>query len=131
MSEAPEDLRYTESHEWVKTLEDGTVEIGVTDHAQQALGDLVFVDLPEVGNTYATGEECAVVESVKAASDMFCPVGGKVVAVNELLSDAPETINHDPYGEGWIFRVEPEVPFDQSSMLDADAYLQQAEAAED
>ena len=131
MSEAPEDLRYTESHEWLRTLEDGTVEIGVTDHAQQALGDLVFVDLPEVGNSYASGEECAVVESVKAASDMYCPVGGTVVAVNELLSDAPETINQDPYVEGWIFRVQPDEPFDPSGTLDADAYLQHAESGED
>lgn len=131
MSEAPEDLRYTESHEWVRTLEDGTLEVGITDHAQDALGDLVFVDLPEVGNAYSAGDECAVVESVKAASDVYAPVTGEVVEVNHTLSDAPETINGDPYGEGWIFRMQPAEPAESGNLIDAEAYLELAEAAAD
>ena len=131
MSEAPESLKYTENHEWVKVLEDGTVEIGITEHAQDSLGDLVFVELPEVDSEHSAGEECAVVESVKAASDVYCPVSGKIVEVNEILSDAPETVNQDPYGEGWLFRIQPTEELDESRFLSADAYAELAESEGD
>jgi glycine cleavage system H protein len=107
MSNVPADLRYTKSHEWVRTLADGTVEIGITDHAQHALGDLVFVEVPEAGRKVAMGEACAVVESVKAASDVYAPLGGEITAGNPRLADAPETVNTDPYGEGWLMRIKP------------------------
>ena len=107
MSELPGDLRYTNEHEWLRQEEDGTVTIGITDHAQSALGDLVYVELPEVGQDVDAGGEMAVVESVKAASDVYAPIGGEVVAVNEDLSDDPEKINADPYGDGWIVRLQP------------------------
>jgi len=107
MSELPGDLRYTNEHEWLRQEEDGTVTIGITDHAQSALGDLVYVELPEVGQDVDAGGEMAVVESVKAASDVYAPIGGEVVAVNEDLSDDPEKINADPYGDGWIVRMQP------------------------
>lgn len=107
MSELPGDLRFTSEHEWLRKEDDGSITIGITDHAQSSLGDLVYVELPEVGQELASGAEMAVVESVKAASDVYAPVSGKVVAVNDVLADEPETINTDPYGEGWICRVEP------------------------
>ncbi len=106
MSNIPGDLHYTRSHEWVRTLADGNVEVGISDHAQAALGDLVFVELPEPGRTVAPGEACAVVESVKAASDVYSPVTGTVIAGNGALAGKPELLNHDPYGEGWLFRVQ-------------------------
>src|ERR1700690_3445399 len=105
MSNIPGDLHYTRSHEWVRTLADGTVEIGISDHAQAALGDLVFVELPELGRTLEAGEACAVVESVKAASDVYAPVAGTVVTVNEQLGQSPELVNSDPYGGGWMMRL--------------------------
>ncbi len=107
MSDLPGDLLYTNEHEWLRREEDGSVTIGITDHAQAALGDLVYVELPEVGQEIVPGGDMAVVESVKAASDVYSPVSGEVTAVNEVLADAPETINSDPYGEGWIARVQP------------------------
>lgn len=107
MSELPGDLRYTDEHEWLRQEEDGSVTIGITDHAQTALGDLVYVELPEVGQEMEAGGEMAVVESVKAASDVYAPVGGEVTAINEELSDDPEKINTDPYGDGWIVRMQP------------------------
>src|SRR5215472_14078838 len=107
MSNVPADLKYTKSHEWVRTLADGTVEIGITDHAQHALGDLVFVEVPEAGRAVKAGEACAVVESVKAASDVYSPVTGEVITGNPKLSGAPETLNTDPYGEGWLMRIRP------------------------
>lgn len=107
MSELPGDLRYTEEHEWLRQEEDGTVTVGITDHAQSALGDLVYVELPEIGQTVEAGGDMAVVESVKAASDVYAPVSGEVVAVNEDLSDDPEKVNGDPYGDGWIVRLKP------------------------
>jgi glycine cleavage system H protein len=107
MSELPGDLTYTNEHEWLRQEEDGTVTIGITDHAQSALGDLVYVELPEVGQEVDAGGEMAVVESVKAASDVYAPISGEVVAVNEALSDDPEKINADPYGDGWIVRMRP------------------------
>jgi glycine cleavage system H protein len=106
LSNIPNDLRYTKSHEWVRPLQDGAVEIGITHHAQSALGDLVFVEVPEVGRTLHAGEACAVVESVKAASDVYSPVSGKVVAGNAALASQPELLNEDPYGAGWLFRVQ-------------------------
>ena len=107
MSELPGDLRYTKEHEWLRQEEDGSVTVGITDHAQTALGDLVYVELPEVGQEVESGGEMAVVESVKAASDVYAPIGGRVTEVNEALSDDPEKINADPYGDGWIVRVQP------------------------
>jgi len=105
MSNIPADLKYTKSHEWVRTLADGGVEIGISDHAQHALGDLVFVEVPEVGRTLKAGEACAVVESVKAASDVYAPLAGEVSAANEALAAAPESVNKDPYGAGWLLRL--------------------------
>lgn len=106
-SNIPADLRYTRSHEWVRKNADGTVTIGVTDHAQHALGDVVFVETPQAGRVLAAGEACAVVESVKAASDVYAPVAGTVVAANGVLADAPERVNSDPYGDGWLWRLAP------------------------
>jgi glycine cleavage system H protein len=124
MSKIPEELRYTESHEWVR---DGgeVVTVGITDHAQHLLGDIVFVELPEVGMTVTTGGECAVVESVKAASDVYSPITGEVIEVNEALIDAPETINDDPYEGGWMFKVR--LDGDLEDLMDASAYAAVAE----
>ena len=107
MSELPGDLVFTKEHEWLRQEEDGSLTVGITDHAQSALGDLVYVELPEVGQTVESGGEMAVVESVKAASDVYSPVSGDVTAVNEELADEPEKINADPYGDGWIARIKP------------------------
>ena len=107
MSNVPADLRYTSSHEWVRPLADGSVEIGITDHAQHELGDLVFVEVPAAGRSVKAGEACAVVESVKAASDVFAPLAGEVTAGNPKLNAQPETVNSDPYGEGWLMRLRP------------------------
>ena len=107
MSNVPADLRYTKSHEWVRTLTDGTVEIGITDHAQHALGDLVFVEVPDAGRVLKADEPCAVVESVKAASDVYAPIGGEVTAGNPKLAAEPEVVNADPYGAGWLMRLKP------------------------
>lgn len=107
MSELPGDLMYTSEHEWLRREDDGSVTIGITDHAQAALGDLVYVELPEVGQVVETGGDMAVVESVKAASDVYAPVAGEITAVNEGLADDPERINNDPYGDGWIVRLAP------------------------
>jgi glycine cleavage system H protein len=122
MSNTPTDLRYTKSHEWVKDEGDGSVTIGITDHAQEMLGDLVFVDLPEVGAEVEAGGDCAVVESVKAASDVYSPVSGEVTAVNEALGDAPETVNEDAFGDGWLYRVKLSNPSELEALLDAAAY---------
>jgi glycine cleavage system H protein len=124
MSEIPNDLKYCDSHEWVSAPQDGIVTVGITDHAQAQLGDLVFVELPEVGATVTAEGECAVVESVKAASDIYSPVNGEVVEVNDTLADAPETINSDPYGEGWIFKVRLNDESELSGLLDAEAYAE-------
>ena len=107
MSELPGDLLFTSEHEWLRKEEDGTVTIGITDHAQEALGDLVYVEVPEVGQDVTSGGDMAVVESVKAASDVYSPVSGEVTAVNEAHADTPENINSDPYGDGWIVRIRP------------------------
>ena len=108
MSKIPNELRYTKDHEWVRENDDGTLLIGITDHAQHSLGDLVFVELPEVKDTVVSVDDCAVVEPVKAASDVYCPLGGIVSEVNTALVDAPELVNSDPYGEGWLFRLRPD-----------------------
>jgi glycine cleavage system H protein len=121
MSNVPADLKYARTHEWVRALSDGNVEVGISDHAQAALGDLVFVELPEVGRTLAAQEACAVVESVKAASDLYAPVAGNVVAVNRDLVKEPELINQDPYGRGWVMRLKP-VAGASSDLLSAGDY---------
>lgn len=122
MSQVPADRRYTRSHEWARQLADGTLEIGITDHAQHALGDLVFVETPETGRSVAAGEACAVVESVKAASDVYAPIAGTVVAANGELAGTPELINQDCYGAGWLMRIQPASPAEYSAMLGADDY---------
>jgi glycine cleavage system H protein len=122
MSKVPVELRYMKSHEWARLEGDGTITIGVSDHAQQALGDLVFVEAPEAGRRVTAGEACAVVESVKAASDVYSPVTGEVVAGNAELGSQPELINSDPYGTGWIMRVRPDDKAQFAAMLDAAAY---------
>ncbi len=130
MSHVPSDLQYTKTHEWVRTLPDGTVEIGITDHAQHALGDLVFVEVPEVGRTVKLGEACAVVESVKAASDVYSPIAGEVTSGNSLLAAQPEAVNTDPYGKGWLMRLRPTKGAATAEMMSAADYekLLQTEA---
>ncbi|HEX7013009.1 MAG TPA: glycine cleavage system protein GcvH [Steroidobacteraceae bacterium] len=122
MSSIPSDLKYLDSHEWARLEPDGTVTVGISDHAQGALGDLVFVEVPEVGRTLTKGAAAAVVESVKAASDVYSPVSGEVVAVNEALSSSPELVNSEPYGQGWLFKVKPSKPEELNSLLDAAGY---------
>lgn len=118
----PAGYRFAKSHEWARLDGDGRVVIGISEHAQSALGDLVFVELPAVGRTLAAQEACAVVESVKAASDVYAPIAGTVVAVNDQLGDAPETINQSPYGDGWMFAITPANPADLAQLLDGEAY---------
>jgi glycine cleavage system H protein len=124
MTELPGDLLYTEEHEWLRQEEDGSVTIGITDHAQVALGDLVYVELPEVGQEIDAGGEMAVVESVKAASDVYAPIAGEVLEVNEVLADDPETINSDPYGDGWIVRMQPSDDLDEDALMSPNDYQQ-------
>lgn len=121
MSEIRADLRYAASHEWARLEADGTVTVGISDHAQEALGDVVFVELPAVGKQLSAGQEAGVVESVKAASDIYAPLGGEVVAVNETLGDSPEAVNGDPYGS-WFFKLKPSDPAELEKLLDAGAY---------
>jgi glycine cleavage system H protein len=130
MSEVPAELKYASTHEWARLEADGTVTVGITDHAQAQLGDLVFVELPEVGAQYAAGDACAVVESVKAASDIYAPVGGTVVEVNEALEESPQLVNEDPYGDGWLFRLEPVDAAELDNLMDADAYQEQIQEAD-
>ena len=125
MSNTPSELKYASSHEWARLEEDGTVTIGITDHAQEALGDVVFVELPGVGDSLAAGDEAGVVESVKAASDIYAPVGGEVIAVNAQLEDEPEIVNSDPYNDGWFFRLQPGDSSELDKMLDAEDYAAQ------
>ena len=127
MSEIPSDLRYANSHEWLRVEDDGTVVIGISDHAQGELGDMVFVELPEPGMSYDQGEACAVIESVKAASDIYAPLSGEVVRANGELEDSPELVNSDPYGEGWLFRMIPSDPAQIEDLMDAKAYAGQLE----
>ncbi|EGK10078.1 glycine cleavage system protein GcvH [Psychrobacter sanguinis] len=122
MSNVPSELKYVASHEWLRMEDDGTITVGITDHAQEALGDIVYVELPDVGDTVAVDDEVAVVESVKAASDVYAPITGEVVAINEALEDDPEVINTDPYGEGWMYRIKPDNADDFDSLLSAEEY---------
>jgi len=128
MSNVPADLKYARSHEWVRELADGTVEVGISDHAQHALGDLVFVEVPAPGRELQQGDACAVVESVKAASDVYAPIAGTVIAVNDALAKTPELINQDPYGAGWILRLRPSGAAAAAQLLNADSYAAVAEA---
>jgi glycine cleavage system H protein len=121
----PEDLRYTAEHEWVRTVDDGTLRVGVTDYAQDALGDVVYVTLPDVGATVTQGESCGEVESTKSVSDLFAPVTGEVTARNETLDATPELVNSDPYGEGWLFEVRPLDDGNEAGLLDVAAYRDQ------
>jgi len=125
MSQTPSELKYASSHEWARLEEDGTVTIGITDHAQEALGDVVFVEVPEVGVVLAAGDDAGVVESVKAASDIYAPLGGEVIAINEQLGDEPETVNSDPYNDGWFFKLQPADTSELDALLTAEDYQQQ------
>lgn len=124
MSNIPAELKYTKSHEWVLVNGDGTVTVGITDHAQAALGDLVYVEVPEEGDAFSAGDECAVVESVKAASDVYAPIAGEVVAANGSLEDEPELVNTDPYSGGWLFKLKPEDESELDALLDANGYAE-------
>ncbi len=130
MSDAPNDLRYTKSHEWLRVNDDGTVTVGITDHAQDQLGDMVYVEVPEVDQAFEAEDACAVVESVKAASDVYAPVACTVVEVNEELADAPEVVNQDPYGAGWIMKIRPANMDAVEALMDADSYMAYVEAEE-
>ena len=122
MSNIPSELKYATSHEWVRNEGDGTVTIGISEHAQALLGDMVFVELPEVGDEVSTGDDIAVAESVKAASDIYSPVTGEVIAINEDLEDSPELVNSDAFGDGWMFRIKLEDPSELDALLDAEGY---------
>lgn len=127
MSEVPLDLKYTKSHEWVRQEDDGSITVGITDHAQELLGDLVFVELPETGSVMAADEACCVVESVKAASDVYMPLSGEIFEVNDALGDTPETINDSPYDDGWLFRLNPSEPQELAELMDAEEYQAEIE----
>ncbi|OOS04218.1 glycine cleavage system H protein [Moraxella cuniculi DSM 21768] len=122
MSNIPSELKYVASHEWLRLEADGTITVGITDHAQDLLGDVVFVELPEVGTEVAADQEIAVVESVKAASDVYAPIAGEIVEINEELVDSPELANEDPYGKAWFFKVKPANPADYDSLMSAEEY---------
>ncbi|MEN4872931.1 glycine cleavage system protein GcvH [Kosakonia cowanii] len=122
MSNVPGDLKYSKEHEWLRKEADGSYTVGITEHAQELLGDMVFVDLPDVGTTVSAGDDCAVAESVKAASDIYAPIGGEIVAVNDSLNDSPELVNSAPYGEGWIFKIKANDEAEVDALLDATGY---------
>lgn len=124
MSEVPENLRYTSDHEWVRLEDDGSVVVGITDHAQEALGELVYVEIPETGQEYGKGDACVVVESVKAASDVYAPVSGACADANGSLADEPELVNQSPYEDGWLIRLSPSDPAEFEELMDAEAYRQ-------
>jgi glycine cleavage system H protein len=128
MSEIPSELLYRESHEWVRYDEDGTATVGISDHAQAQLGDMVFVEVPEPGMSYEQGDACAVVESVKAASDVYAPLTGEIIESNSALEDSPELVNTDPYGDGWLFRMQLSDPSELEGLLDAKAYGELSES---
>ena len=130
MSDVPQELKYARTHEWARLEEDGTVTVGISDHAQDALGDVVYVEHPEPGQQVTAGDEAGVVESVKAASDIYAPVSGSVIAVNEALDDAPETVNQDPYGDGWFFKIAPDDVAELEELLDSEAYAELCENEE-
>ncbi len=127
MNDIPGDLKFLKSHEWARMEDDGTVTVGISEHAQGQLGDLVYVELPSVGDSVDAGNACAVVESVKAASDVYSPVSGSIIKVNDGLADKPETINEDAFGDGWIFRVKPSNPAEMDELLTPDDYAEQIE----
>ena len=131
MSEVPENLKYTREHEWVRLEDDGAVTVGITDHAQQALGELVYVELPEADTELASGDACAVVESVKAASDVYAPLAGKVSDVNAALEGEPDLVNNSPYDDGWLLRLFPSDPAALDELLDAEMYQQVLAESED
>ncbi|MGB1199162.1 MAG: glycine cleavage system protein GcvH [Thalassotalea sp.] len=122
MSNIPSELKYATSHEWVRNEGDGTVTVGITEHAQELLGDMVFVELPEVGDNVSTGDDVAVAESVKAASDIYAPITGEVIAVNEDLEDSPELVNSDAFGDGWMFKIKLDDASELENLLDAEGY---------
>ncbi|EMH4163809.1 glycine cleavage system protein GcvH [Pluralibacter gergoviae] len=122
MSNVPAELKYSKEHEWLRKEADGTYTVGITEHAQELLGDMVFVDLPDVGKTVEAGDDCAVAESVKAASDIYAPISGEIVAVNDELGDSPELVNSEPYAAGWIFRIKASDEAQIADLLDAAAY---------
>lgn len=122
MSSIPSELKYVASHEWLQKGDDGIITVGITDHAQNALGDVVFVELPEVGTVVEADQEIAVVESVKAASDVYAPIGGEIVEINDELVDSPELANEDPYGKAWFFKIKPANPADYDGLMSADEY---------
>ena len=130
MSNIPQELKYTQSHEWVRTEDDGSITVGITEHAQGLLGDMVFVELPDVDDEFEAEQECAVVESVKAASDVLCPVEGAIIAINEELDESPEQINVNAYHEGWLFRMTPSKPGDVDELMNAEAYTELVESEE-
>ena len=130
MSDVPTELKYTASHEWVRQEDDGSVTIGITDHAQELLGDMVYVEPPELGPQIKKGEECSVVESAKAASDIYSPLSGEIIAVNEALEPQPEMINQSPYNEGWIFQIKPSDIKEYNELLDMHAYQELADSSE-
>jgi len=130
MSNIPAELKYVASHEWIRDEGDGVYTIGITDHAQDLLGDVVFVELPEVGSSFGAGDDLGVVESVKAASDVYAPLSGEVVAINEALEETPETVNADPYGDGWFLKVKISDPAELGELLDADGYAAVCDAEE-
>lgn len=127
MSNIPNDLKYATSHEWVRIEDDGTITVGITDHAQELLGDVVYVELPEIESEVAVEDEIAVVESVKAASDIYAPLSGTVIAINEALEDAPETINSSAFDDGWLFKMQPSEISEMDNLLDAEAYSAEIE----
>lgn len=127
MSNTPSELKYASSHEWARLESDGTVTVGISHHAQNALGDVVFIELPEVGAEYSQGDEAAVVESVKAASDIYAPVSGEIIEINAALDESPETVNEYPYSDGWFFRMQPSDPTELDNLLDAEAYDEQCD----
>ena len=127
MSQTPSELKYASSHEWARLEEDGTVTVGISDHAQEALGDVVFVELPDVDTVLAAGDDAGVVESVKAASDIYAPVGGKVIAINDQLEDEPETVNSDPYNDGWFYKLQPSDSSELDALMSAEDYALQCE----
>lgn len=122
MSEVPGELKYTKSHEWVRIEDDGSVVVGITDHAQDQLGDMVYVEVPEVGTSFAAGDACAVVESVKAASDVYAPISGEVTEANDVLADSPELVNQDAFGDGWLMKLNPGDASELEGLMDANAY---------
>ncbi|MDD7804016.1 MAG: glycine cleavage system protein GcvH [Endozoicomonas sp. (ex Botrylloides leachii)] len=128
MSNIPSNLKYLSSHEWVRIEEDGNVTIGITEHAQEALGDIVFIELPELESIMASGDEVGVVESVKAASDLYCPLSGEIIAINELLADSPEIVNSDPYNDGWLFKMTLSDEGELGDLMDADQYAEHLES---